>query len=156
MRSNAFALASAGMVVVVALDVVVITRVVERLAVDRGAVVVVRDGAVVDLVVVRCVVRVASAVRVAVMVVVASPEVHSGHVVVLSSSVVDSATVVVSSVVVSSESGSGGGLKICTKMTESRITARKMPIKMAVRLSFLSFRWPSPSFLIISQDDRYS
>ena len=66
-----------------------------------------------------------------------------------SQTVVGSSIVVVSSVVGSSGSGSGGGRKSRMKMMEPRITATKMPIKMAVCLSFLFFRWASPSFFCL-------
>ena len=78
----------------------------------------------------------------------------SGAWVVLSSSAVEVSTVVVSSMVVVSVvvgCGADGGWNSLAKRNVSRIAARNSAMKIAVRLSFLFFRWRSPSFLIVSQ-----
>ena len=80
-----------------------------------------------------------------VLVVVASV-VHSSGSVQLSSSAVVSSQGVVSSAVTVSVSvgpGSGGARKRLAKMNVSRIAARKRPMKIAVRLSFLFLKMGS-------------
>ena len=78
--------------------------------------------------------------------VVVGSAVVTGNSIVLSSAVVVSVIVVVSSmaVVVCSGSGASGGRNIRTKINEARMTARNMPMKIAVCLSFLFFRVPPP------------
>ncbi len=92
------------------------------------------------------------------VVVVGSLTFHSNSVV-LSSSAVEPSKEVASAVVVTSVvagSGSGGARKIRARTNVSRIAARKIPMNIAVRLSFLFFRWSSPSFISILYNDRNS
>jgi hypothetical protein len=123
-----------GLAVVARLRVVVVVRVV-----TRGAALVRLDVVVVRRVVAAGILPIVVAL------------VLMGSLVVLSPSEVVNCPVVLSkTVVVASAGGSGGGLRRRTNTNVSRIAARKIATKMAVRLSFLFFRWASPPFQIIS------
>ena len=128
-----------GRTVVVVRLVVVVARVVAVVALVVAGLVagtVVRGGAAVGLLVVRVGVLTGCVADDIIVVV-------SGMVQVLDSFVVVSNIVVVSSVVVCG-SGSGGGRNIRMNMNEARMTTKKMPMKIAVCLSFLLFRFPPP------------